>query len=60
MRMGFLELVAILALLVFLFGASKLPSLAKSAGKSIKIFKKEISSDEDKSESGESDDGKDE
>lgn len=47
MRIGFLEIIAFLAVLVFLFGAAKLPTLAKSVGKSINIFKKELKTDED-------------
>ena len=47
MRFGFLEIIAFLAVLVFLFGAAKLPTLAKSVGKSINIFKKELKTDED-------------
>ena len=47
MRFGFLYIIAFLAVLVFLFGAAKLPTLAKSVGKSINIFKKELKTDED-------------
>lgn len=47
MRLGGLESVVILLIVLLLFGASKLPSLAKSAGESIRIFKKESQVSED-------------
>lgn len=39
-RIGPLELLLILAILVLLFGATKLPQLAKGVGESFKAFKK--------------------
>ena len=36
------HLVIILAIVLLLFGAPKLPALARSVGQSAKIFKKEI------------------
>ncbi len=45
------ELIIILAVIILLFGAKKLPELAGSVGKSIKEFRKETASamkDEDK------------
>ena len=36
----------VLAVLVLLFGAKKIPELAKGVGKGIKSFKKEMSDDE--------------
>lgn len=36
----------ILVVVVLLFGAAKLPALAKSVGQSMKIFKSEIKSDD--------------
>ena len=36
----------VLAVIVLLFGAKKIPELAKSVGKGIKSFKKEMSDDE--------------
>jgi sec-independent protein translocase protein TatA len=43
--------VVILVIVLLLFGAPKLPGLAKSLGQSMKIFKSEIKSDKpDKSE----------
>ncbi len=41
------ELLIILAIIVLLFGAKKIPDLAKGMGKGIKSFKKEMASDED-------------
>ena len=36
----------VLAVIVLLFGAKKIPELAKGVGKGIKTFKKEMSDDE--------------
>jgi sec-independent protein translocase protein TatA len=44
--LGGTELVIILAILLLLFGGSKLPSLAKGLGQSVREFKK-ASQDED-------------
>jgi sec-independent protein translocase protein TatA len=38
-RIGMPELLVILVILVFIFGASRLPELAKGLGKGIKNFK---------------------
>ncbi len=40
----------ILLVIVLLFGAAKLPALAKSVGQSMKIFKNEVRSDRDDAE----------
>jgi sec-independent protein translocase protein TatA len=40
------ELLVILAIVVLLFGAKKIPDLAKGVGKGIKDFKKAIKDDE--------------
>lgn len=48
-KIGAPELLLILLILLLLFGASKLPEIAKALGKSIKEFKKEIK-DTDNSE----------
>ncbi len=40
------ELLIILAIVVLLFGAKKIPDLAKGIGKGIKSFKKEMKEDE--------------
>jgi sec-independent protein translocase protein TatA len=39
---------ALLAIVVLIFGATKLPALAKSVGQSMKIFKNEIKTDDPK------------
>ncbi len=41
------ELLVILAIVVLLFGAKKIPDLAKGMGKGIKDFKKAIKDDEE-------------
>jgi sec-independent protein translocase protein TatA len=47
----------ILAIVILLFGATKLPALARSVGQSMKIFKNEVkSSDEDEKKSVKSED----
>jgi sec-independent protein translocase protein TatA len=46
-RMGIGELVIILAILVMLFGAKKLPQLADGMGKAIRNFKRGLSTDEE-------------
>ncbi|MFC1632144.1 twin-arginine translocase TatA/TatE family subunit [Candidatus Omnitrophota bacterium] len=51
MRFGMGELVVILLIVLVLFGASRLPEIARALGKSIKEFKKagkEIKDDIDK------------
>jgi sec-independent protein translocase protein TatA len=42
------ELLLILAIVVILFGASKLPALGEGLGKGIKSFKKAFSSEDEK------------
>lgn len=46
----------ILIVILLLFGAPKLPALARSLGQSMKIFKSEIKSDTIDDETGQSDD----
>ena len=41
------ELLIVLAIVVLLFGAKKIPDLAKGMGKGIKDFKKAIKEDDD-------------
>ena len=43
------ELLIVLAIVVLLFGAKKIPDLAKGMGKGIKDFKKAIKDDEEES-----------
>jgi sec-independent protein translocase protein TatA len=51
-KIGFPELVVILLIVLLLFGANKLPQIAKSMGEAIREFKKNMNSkeDEDKGE----------
>ncbi|MEA2048401.1 MAG: twin-arginine translocase TatA/TatE family subunit [Campylobacterota bacterium] len=44
------ELLIVLAIVVLLFGAKKIPDLAKGMGKGIKDFKKAIKDDEESKE----------
>jgi len=39
---GITEIILVLVILLFLFGARKIPDLAKAIGKAIKDFRKEI------------------
>ena len=45
---GLPELILILLICLLVFGAAKLPEIAKSLGKGIKAFKKELKSEETK------------
>jgi len=45
----------VLVLIILLFGAPKLPALAKSLGQSLKIFKSEVRPDSDESKNADSD-----
>jgi sec-independent protein translocase protein TatA len=45
-RIGMPELIVILIIVLLIFGAAKLPELAKAIGKSIKGFKQEMNSSE--------------
>lgn len=42
MNLGPWEIIAILVVIVLLFGAKKLPDLARSVGRSARIFKSEV------------------
>lgn len=48
--LGTTELLLILAVVILLFGAKKLPELAKGLGKSVREFKKASSEDDDEDE----------
>ena len=50
MKLGVMELVIILVIVLLLFGAKRLPDLAKSMGKGINEFKKGMSGEEEKKE----------
>lgn len=54
MRLGWTEILVILALVLLLFGAKRLPELARSLGKSMKEFKKGVQEplDEEKKDKG--------
>ena len=45
MRLNGWEFVIILAIVLLIFGAAKLPGLAKSLAQSLKIFRSEMKSD---------------
>ena len=45
MRLNGWEFVIILAIVLLIFGAAKLPALAKSLAQSLKIFRSEMKSD---------------
>jgi sec-independent protein translocase protein TatA len=42
MRIQFWHIVVLVIVVVLLFGANRLPDLARSVGQSLKIFKKEV------------------
>jgi sec-independent protein translocase protein TatA len=50
-NLGGVHLLIILGIVILLFGATKLPALAKGLGQSINIFKKEMSDDDRKPKS---------
>ncbi len=50
MNLGPVELLVILAIVLLLFGSTKLPDLAKSLGKSTKEFKKGMREGDDEEE----------
>jgi sec-independent protein translocase protein TatA len=45
--LGFTELLVILAIIILIFGTSRIPELGKGLGEGIKNFKKSIKGDED-------------
>jgi len=48
--LGGVHLLIILGIVILLFGATKLPALAKGLGQSINIFKKEMGTDDKKAQ----------
>jgi sec-independent protein translocase protein TatA len=51
MRLGIPELLVILFIVLLIFGANRLPDLAKGVGKSIKNFKDAVKEGEDEKKS---------
>ena len=47
MDVGSPELIILLVVLVLLFGAKKLPELARGSGRALRIFKEEINAEEE-------------
>jgi sec-independent protein translocase protein TatA len=52
MRLGFQELLVVLAIVLVIFGASRLPALGKGLGEGIKNFKKGVKGDDDDARPG--------
>ena len=50
MNFGMTEILIVAAIIIFLFGAKKLPELARSLGSSVKSFKKGIEESQDPAE----------
>ncbi|MCB4790289.1 MAG: twin-arginine translocase TatA/TatE family subunit [Elusimicrobia bacterium] len=46
--LGFQEILVLFLIALLLFGSTKLPGIGKSLGKSIREFKKAVSSEEEK------------
>ena len=55
-QLGASELLIILLLLVLLFGAKRLPDAARGIGRSLRIFKSELKTDEKSDQKPEADD----
>lgn len=51
-RIGMGELLIILAIVMLIFGAGKIPEIAKSMGQAIKEFKKSMNVKEDEKKGG--------
>ena len=51
-NIGWTELIAILFVVLLLFGANKLPDLARSMGRSARIFKSEVKEMREEDEAG--------
>ena len=48
MRFGVWEILLIVLLVIVLFGSAKIPAMMKNLANGVKVFKKEIKSDEQK------------
>ena len=53
MKLGTLELIVILAVVVIIFGPTQIPKLTKMFGKSVKGFREGIGADEDETKQDE-------
>ncbi len=53
MRLGAPEVIALVLIIILLFGAKRLPDTARSIGQSLKIFKKSVRDDEDEKKAAE-------
>ncbi len=51
-NLGFTELLIILAIVVFIFGTSRIPELGKGLGEGIRNFKKSIKGGEEEEKKG--------
>lgn len=56
MGLGPLEIIAILLVILLLFGAKKIPDLSRSIGEGLKEFKKAVRTEDKKDDNKESDD----
>ena len=52
MKPSFVQIAIVILIIVIIFGAPKLPQLARSLGQSMKIFKSEVKDLRDDDESG--------
>lgn len=52
MRIGFTEILLILAVILILFGSKKLPDIARSIGKGIKELKKSLDGSSEETKNG--------
>ena len=48
MRFGIWEIILIVLLVIILFGSAKIPAMMKNLASGVKVFKKEIKSDQPK------------
>ena len=56
MKLGTLELIVILAVVVIIFGPTQIPKLTKMFGRSVKGFREGIGADENEGKTGEAQD----
>ena len=52
-NLGFLEILLILVVILFLFGSKRLPEIGSSLGKAIREFQKALKGEDEKEDSGE-------